>query len=162
MFQPDAGAPKITTASASPADYFEKTFAADANTNYRLWIRGKAQNDFWGNDSVFVQFSDSVDTRDAATWRIATNSATEVNLEDCSGCGLKSWGWQDNGLGVGVMGPLVQFATSGTHTIRLQTREDGFSIDQIVLSSSKYLGAAPGALKNDSIILPACPAPPLR
>jgi hypothetical protein len=132
------------------------------NANYRIWIRGKAQSDFWGNDSVLVQFSDSQDASGAAIWRIATNSATEVNLEDCSGCGLKSWGWQDNGWGVGVAGPLVGFAASGTHTIRIQTREDGFSIDQIVLSSSKYLSAAPGALKNDATILPACPTPPLH
>jgi hypothetical protein len=37
------------------------TFNADAGVNYRLWIRSKAQADFWGNDSVFIQFSDSVD-----------------------------------------------------------------------------------------------------
>ena len=162
MFQPDAGAAKITAAQASPANFFEKTFAADANTDYRLWIRGKAQNDFWGNDSVFAQFDDSVNGSGTAIWRIATTSGTEVNLEDCSGCGLKSWGWQDNGWGVGVLGPLVRFATSGTHTIRIQTREDGFSVDQIVLSSGKYLSAAPGSLKNDTTILPACATPPLR
>ena len=69
-----------------------------------------------------------------ATWRIGTTSATEYNLEDCSGCGLSAWGWQDNGWGVGVMGPLVYFATTGPHTIRIQTREDGLAIDQIVLS----------------------------
>ena len=50
----------------------------------------------------------------------------------------------------------------GTHTIKITTREDGFSIDQIVLSSAKYLSASPGALKNDATILPACPQPPLR
>jgi len=33
-------------------------------------------------------------------------------------------------------------------------REDGLSIDQIVLSPSTYLNAAPGALKNDNTILP--------
>jgi len=162
MFQPDARAPKITTPQASPANYFEKTFDADANTDYRLWIRGKAQNDSWANDSVFVQFNDSQNSSGAPIWRIDTNSGTEVNLEDCSGCGLKGWGWQDNGWGTGVAGPLVRFATNGTHTIRIQTREDGFSIDQIVLSSGKYLTAAPGSLKNDATILPACSTPPLR
>jgi hypothetical protein len=33
-------------------------------------------------------------------------------------------------------------------------REDGFSIDQIVLSAGKYFNAAPGALKNDTTIVP--------
>jgi hypothetical protein len=156
MFQKDAGAPKILTAQAAPTNYFELTFSADAATDYRLWMRGSATNDFWGNDSVFVQFNDSVAANNAATWRLGTTSAAEVNLEDCSGCGLKGWGWQDNGWGVGVMGPLVRFAGSGTHTIRVQTREDGFSIDQIVLSAGRYLNASPGALKNDATILPAC------
>ena len=60
------------------------------------------------------------------------------------------------------MGPLVRFSTSGTHTLRVSTREDGFSIDQIVLSSAKYLNAAPASLKSDSTVLAACSNPPLR
>ncbi|HEX8184541.1 MAG TPA: hypothetical protein VF747_07310, partial [Blastocatellia bacterium] len=74
--------------------------------------------------------------------------------EDCSGCGLRGWGWQDNGWGVGVMGPLIYFQTTGAQTIRVQVREDGLSIDQIVLSPATYLNASPGALKNDIVILP--------
>lgn len=130
------------------------TFNASAGVDYRLWIRGKAINDFWGNDSVFIQFSDSVNTSGTPVFRIGTTSATEINLEDCSGCGLSAWGWQDNGWGIGVLGPLIRFAKSGTHTIRIQVREDGLSIDQIVLSSQKYLNSPPGALKNDATILP--------
>jgi hypothetical protein len=52
------------------------------------------------------------------------------------------------------MGPNIVFATSGTHTLRLQTREDGLSIDQIVFSPSRFLTTAPGPLKNDATILP--------
>ncbi len=76
-----------------------------------------------------------------------------MHLEDCSGCGLQGWGWQDDGWGVGVLGPLVYFQTTGTQTLRVQTREDGFNIDQIVLSPLKYLLNAPGLLKNDNTIL---------
>jgi len=151
---PDAGAAKITTASANPPNYFEMTFTAQAGVNYHLWMRGKAQNDYWGNDSVFVQFSDSVDSSNNPTFRIGTTSATEYNLEDCSGCGLSGWGWQDNGWGIGVFGPNIRFATTGTHTLRIQVREDGLSLDQIVLSSQTYLNSSPGALKNDTTILP--------
>jgi phosphatidylinositol-3-phosphatase len=151
---PDAGAAKITTASANPPNYFEMTFTAQSGTNYRLWMRGKAQNDFWGNDSAFVQFNDSVDSNNNPVFRIGTTSATEYNLEDCSGCGLSGWGWQDNGWGVGVLGPLLRFATTGTHTLRIQVREDGLSLDQIVLSPQTYLTSAPGSLKNDTTILP--------
>jgi phosphatidylserine/phosphatidylglycerophosphate/cardiolipin synthase-like enzyme len=149
---PDAGGAKINTALANPSSYFELTFDAIGGIPYRLWIRSRAQNDYWGNDSVHVQFSDSTDLNGAAVYRIGTTSAAWVNLEDCSGCGLSGWGWQDNGYG--VMGPEIFFATSSTKTIRVQTREDGMSIDQIVLSYSTYLYQLPGLLKNDSTILP--------
>ena len=156
----DAGAPKVTTPSANPAHYFEMTFTAEAGRAYRLWIRGKAQNDFWGNDSVWVQFSNTVNTSGAPVYRVGTTSGTEINLEDCSGCGLSAWGWQDNGWGVGVLGPQVYFQSTGTQTIRVQGREDGISIDQIVLSSGTYLNNSPGALKNDNTILPRSGNPP--
>ena len=150
MRHPNANAAKLTTPLASPANYFQLTFNAEAGRGYRLWIRGRADSNYWGNDSVFVQFSGSVSSSGAARWRIGTTSATEVNLEDCSGCGLSAWGWQDNGWGRNTLGPLVYFATTGPQTIRIQTREDGLAIDQIVLSPSTYLTTAPGALKNDN------------
>ena len=131
------------------------TFTAEAGRPYRLWIRAKAQDDFWGNDSVWVQFSDSVNSSGAPLFRIGTTSGTEINLEDCSGCGLSGWGWQDNGWGVGVLGPQIFFQSTGTHTIRIQNREDGISIDQIVLSPATYLHTSPGALKNDNTVLPS-------
>ena len=45
------------------------------------------------------------------------------------------------------------FDRSGPATIRVQVKEDGFSIDQIVLSAGKYVTAAPGPLKNDATLL---------
>ena len=77
-----------------------------------------------------------------------------MNLEDCSGCGIQGWGWQDNGWGVGVLGPQIFFQNTGQQTLRVQVREDGLSIDQIVLSPTTYLNSSPGALKNDTTILP--------
>jgi hypothetical protein len=140
-------------ASASPADYFEMAFEATAGVPYRLWMRGKAQSNAWANDSAFVQFSGSVTSSGAATYRIGTTSAAAVTIEDCSGCGLQGWGWNDTAIGVGALGPEIFFATSGTQRIRVQLREDGLSIDQIVLSRGPYLNAAPGATKNDGTIL---------
>jgi hypothetical protein len=151
---PDAGAPKKQQPLANPTDYFEMTFNAQAGVNYRIWIRSKAQNDFWGNDSIFIQFSGSLNTSGSPVYRIGTTSAGEMNLEDCSGCGIQGWGWQDNGWGIGVLGPLFRFETTGSHTIRIQVKEDGLSIDQIVLSPDTYLNSAPGALRNDTTILP--------
>jgi len=164
MTNPDRGAAKRTTASASPSDYFEVTFQATAGVGYRLWMRGRAQNDHYFNDSVFAQFSGSVTSAGAPTYRIGTTSAAEINLENCSGCGLAGWGWQDNAWGNNVWGPLIYFETTGTQTLRVQPREDGLSIDQILLSPQKFLNAAPGALKNDTTIYPATdggsPPPP--
>jgi hypothetical protein len=131
--------------------YFEMTFNAEAGIPYRLWMRGKADSNSTNNDSAFVQFSSSTDASGAAVFRIGTTSATMFNLEDCTGCGLSAWGWNDNAFG--GMGPVIYFATSGKQTIRVQMREDGLSIDQIVLSPERYLSASPGASKNDNTIL---------
>jgi hypothetical protein len=150
----DAGAAKLLTPLASPTQYFEITFNAEAGVGYRLWMRGKATSNAWTNDSAYVQFDGSVDKAGVATYRIGTTSATTYTLEDCSGCGLSGWGWQDNAYGAGALGPLVYFAKTGPQRIRVQVREDGLAIDQIVLSTEKYLQMSPGATKMDATILP--------
>jgi hypothetical protein len=38
--------------------------------------------------------------------------------------------------------------------MRIQVREDGVQLDQIVLSSGRYLSTAPGPVGNDSTIVP--------
>jgi hypothetical protein len=45
------------------------------------------------------------------------------------------------------------FGVSGTHRLRIQTREDGVIVDQIALSSEQYLNRPPGPAKNDKTIL---------
>jgi hypothetical protein len=132
-------------------DYFEMTFNAEAGRPYRLWIRGFAKGDNWFNDSVYVQFEGTVSATGTPIFRSGSSAAAVVNIEDCKGCGLKAWGWQDNGEN--GLGPLVYFAQSGPQTIRILVREDGVSIDQIVLSPSAYLSIAPGAYKLDTLIL---------
>ena len=154
LSQPDAARPKLEQALAAPADYFELVFDAEAGRPYRLWIRGQAAANYWGNDSAFVQFSGSVTAAGAPIYRVGTTSATTYVLENCSGCGLAGWGWQDNGYGLNVFGPEIYFAATGRQTIRVQTREDGLSIDQIVLSPSTYRSKAPGLTKGDTTILP--------
>jgi hypothetical protein len=153
LTHPDASASKLNTPLASPVHYFEMTFTAEAGTPYRLWLRGLAEHDSLGNDSAYVQFSDSITSSGTPAFRIGSETATAFTVEDCNECGVAGWGWQDNGYGAGVMGPEIYFEATGTHTIRVQTREDGLSIDQIVLSPSTYLDEAPGATKNDRTIL---------
>jgi hypothetical protein len=150
----DHGSPKIVDALAVPASYAELQFVAEAQRPYRLWVRGRASGNYWANDSVHIQFSDSIDADGRPLFRSGTTSSAVINLEDCSGCGVRNWGWQDNGWGVGVLGPLIAFATAGVKTLRIQNREDGLSIDQIVLSPSAYRERSPGTLENDTTVLP--------
>ena len=162
---PDAGMAKLTIASAAPASYLEMPFTAQTGRAYRLWIRGRAQNDSWQNDSTFVQFSGSIGSDGVAVYRIGSSSATVVSIEEGSGSGLAGWGWQDNGYGIAVAGPPIYF-DGPSQRIRIQVREDGLSIDQIVLSPVQYWTSAPGAAKNDTTVLAeqsgttAPPAPP--
>lgn len=159
MWHPDAGAPKLTTPLANPTDYFDLGFVADPTQEYKLWIRMKADRDHWSNDSVYVQFTGAKDAAGNPIYEIGTTSALAVNLEECSGCGESGWGWEDDGWGaVNLNGVTLRFPEGGVQTIRIQTREDGVSIDQIVLSSGKYKTTRPGTAKNDTVKLdPAGP-----
>jgi glucose/arabinose dehydrogenase len=154
MHHPDAGAAKLAAPLANPANYFELTFTPVAGRPYRIWIRGKADRDFYGNDSVYVQFSGSITSAGAPVYRIGTTSATAYVLEDCSGCHVHGWGWNDNGYGTGVLGPAIYFSDSIPQTVRIQTREDGLSIDQVLLLSGPTMNMAPGATRDDTTIVP--------
>src|SRR5687767_3652993 len=159
---PDAVRPRVSTPLSNPADYFELTFHAYGDTPYRLWVRGRADGNLTGSDSAHVQFSDSVNASGGSAWRIGSTSAATIILEPCNGCGIAGWGWEDNGSGTAAtLGPEIRFADTGTKTLRVQSREDGFLIDQIVLSPSRYLTSAPGTNRNDSTLLtPTTPPPP--
>jgi len=153
--QPNVGAAQITTPLAAPTHYVEYPVVVEAGVPYHLWLRGTAQNNSGDNDSVWVQSSATVDANGAAVYRIGTTSATMVNVKGCSACPLSGWGWQDNSAyNDTAPGPALIFGAGGTQTLRIQAREDGISIDQIVLSSVTYLNRAPGAAQNDTTILP--------
>jgi hypothetical protein len=152
LWNPDRAAAKLAKALAAPVDYFEMTFNAQAGVAYHLWMRGKADKNNWANDSVYVQFSGAVDASGAAQFRIGTTQSTSVSIEAGLNAGVAGWGWADNAYD-GFANPLY-FATSGPQTIRVQVREDGLSLDQIVLSQGAFLTASPGLTKNDTTILP--------
>jgi phosphatidylserine/phosphatidylglycerophosphate/cardiolipin synthase-like enzyme len=154
LWNPNQNAAKITAALANPASYVEITFNAVAGQPYTLWIRGRAENDNYANDSAFVQFSGAVNASGAAIYRIGTTSSAEYNLENCSGCGDSMWGWQDTAYGLNISPPPIYFAQTGTQRLRIQQREDGLSIDQILLSPQKFRTALPGLLNNDVTIYP--------
>ena len=158
-YDPNLGRPKV----AAPGPAFENSplilsFHADPRLTYKLWIRLKADGNSWANDSVWVQFMDATDEAGNPKYRWDSTSGLAVNLEECSGCGLSGWGWEDDGWGApNKNGVLLRFPLrqdGDPHSILIQTREDGVSIDQVVLSAERYLTTRPGAAKNDNTILP--------
>ena len=141
--------------------YFDATFQAQAGTRYRVWLRIHAIDDSKWNDSVFVQFSDSVNSSGSPTIASARAAGYTVNLWTCSTCQSVGWGWQRNAYWLPDTGD-VWFQNTGQHTMRVQVREDGVEIDQIVLSPTTYANNAPGPVSNDTTIVPkpsGVPAP---
>jgi endonuclease/exonuclease/phosphatase family metal-dependent hydrolase len=153
MGSTDYGWATTTAPLAQPNDYFEAAFNAPAGTSYHVWLRLRASANSKYNDSVWVQYSDAVTTSGSAVYRIGTTSGLNVNLERCSGCGVSGWGWQDGAYWLS-QSATIRFASTGSHTLRVQTREDGVQIDQVVLSSGAYLYSSPGAATNDTVIVP--------
>jgi len=152
MSSTDYGWSSTATPLASPTHFFEANISATAGTVYHVWLRLRATSNSKWNESVWVQFSDATDQNGSAVYRIGTTSALLVNLENCNGCGVSGWGWQDTAYWLSQ--PRIKFATTGTRTIRVQTREDGVQIDQIVLSPSTYFSSAPGRVTGDNTIVP--------
>ncbi|MGE3706906.1 MAG: carbohydrate-binding protein, partial [Vicinamibacterales bacterium] len=159
MYSADRGWSSTSVPLASPADYFEAPLTVQANTPYRVWLRLRGTNESKYNESVWVQFSGAQDGAGNAVYRIGTTSAMLLNLERCRGCGISSWGWQDRAYWLGAPGP-IRFASAGPHTVRVQTREDGVQVDQIVLSPVAYLTSAPGAARDDRTIVPKATTTP--
>ena len=150
---PDAGSPAQDPPLAAPANYFETTFQADGSTRYRVWLRLRAIANSKFNDSVTVQFSDSTNSGGSPIYRIGTTSGLMVNLAtDAGAASVQNWGWQRNAYWLADTGD-VWFQNSGAHTIRVQVREDGVEVDQIVISPVTYATNAPGPVSNDTTIV---------
>lgn len=149
---PNRGAPKRSTALASPESYVEFKVSVAAGVPYRLWMRMNASGNSYSNDSLFAQFSGAITASGQQLARIGTTGALPVILEEGSGAGVSGWGWNDDHYG--GLGTPIYFAAPGVQTIRIQAREDGVAWDQLVLSSATYYDAAPGLRKNDTIIVP--------
>ena len=150
ILNPDRGAAKRATALASPASYVEFTVNAAAGVPYYLWLRMRASDNAYSNDSLYVQFNGAVDAQGAALARIGTTNGLPMILEAGEDAGVSGWGWSDSAWG--ATATPVYFAQSGLQTIRIQQREDGVGWDQLILSSAAKT-TRPGLLKNDTTIV---------
>jgi len=150
---PNNGNSYTSAPLAFPSDYVDVAFNATAYVPYTIWLRLRALSNSKSNDSVWVQFSDAK-TAGGPAYLMNTTSGLIVNLATDNGNGsLFDWGWQNTVYSLSQQ-TTITFATTGTHTLRLQVREDGVQVDQIVLSPSTYLQMAPGPTSNDSTIVP--------
>jgi hypothetical protein len=149
----DTGFAATDAPLVTPAHFVEVTFNADAGRPYTLWLRLKALNNSKFNDAVWVQFSDAL-AGGSPIYPIGSASGLAVNLAtDGSAASLNGWGWQNSAYWMSQP-TTVTFASAGAHTLRIQLREDGVQLDQIVLSATTYLNVAPGSATNDSMIVP--------
>jgi hypothetical protein len=155
----DIGYSSLERPLASPEHYVDVTFDARPGVPYTFWLRMRAANNSKWNDSVWVQFSDVlVNGSPAGTYRINTASGLLVNLAtNSTASSLNGWGWA-NGAYWLTQPATVTFQNGGAHTMRIQLREDGVAVDQIVLSSGRYLNTPPGPPTNDRTIVPRAPS----
>jgi hypothetical protein len=152
-----------SNAAASPTDFVDITFTANAGVPYTLWLRLQATNNSKFSDSIYLQFSDAL-VNGASVYPIGTTESLVVNLAtDGTAASDQLWGWV-NGAYWLTQAATVSFASSGSHTLRIQVREYGVQFDQIVLSPSQFYDAtascptscagAPGPVSNDGTIVP--------
>jgi hypothetical protein len=150
---PDNGVANTNGPLASPTDYFEARFFAPAGVAYKLWIRLAATANSKFNDAVWVQISEA-GQGGAPYYAPGSTNGLLVNLATDSGAAsLNAWGWADGAYWLQQSNRFM-FSSTGTHTIRIQTREDGAFIDQIVMSPVTYWTTPPGGPTNDSTIVP--------
>src|SRR4051794_23357307 len=149
------------TPIAAPANYVEFSFSAASNTPYHVWVRMRASSDSKSSDSLFAQFSDAVSSTGAALYSIGSTNALTLNLQTSNGSKLHGWGWADGAFWLSQP-TTISFSGAGAHRLRLQAREDGVQVDQVVLSPATYLSVSPGQKSGDSTIVakPATPPPP--
>jgi hypothetical protein len=105
---------------------------------YRCWVhmkvgapKGKSQANV-----AWVQFADSVDKENREVFRPSTKSYLTAQ-----GPTQEGWTWVPCDV-VGEAATLVYFAKSGT-TVRVQAGAEGVGFDQVILSPSRFLEAAP-------------------
>ena len=118
-----------------------------SDPDYKLWIRLKADANYWGNDSVWVQFSGATDL--AGTPRSKSEPILRLRSISRSAWVAASPGGAGKTTG-GVRSTRTACCCAFLRTDRdpqsivIQTREDGVSIDPIVLSAATYLDAEAG------------------
>ena len=117
-------------------------FTAEAGVPYQFWFHMKAAKNQYTSDSVYVQFSDCHRREPAGDLSHRVDHGRVGDSRGQFGRGRCGMG-MDRQL-IWLAGGADLFATPGPQTLRIQTREDGVSIDQIVISGGTVSDDAAG------------------
>ena len=123
-------------------------FNAEAGKPYRIWLRGRADNNYWGNDSVFAQFSGSLNIPGQPAYRIGTTSARRNQPRRLLRLWNSGWGWQDDGWGIGILGPTVFFQNTGNRRYESRHAKTGLLSIRSFFPRYAFLFLSPAYLKT--------------
>ena len=142
MSSVDRGWSSTVAPQAVPADSFDFTFTAPANTSYHIWVRLRAASNSKWNDSLFAQFSDARDTNGAAVFALGSTSALTVNLATCFLASSVVQRFEGTIERVAVLAALMPIVASmggiaGTQTVTLIIR--GLALGQVQWSNARWL-----------------------
>ena len=141
--------------AAAPAGYVDIEFAADPTQTYKLWVRLQAERNYWGNDSVWLQFSGAVGASGQPAYRIGGDGLGPWNLEECSGCGVAGWGWEDDGWGRGERQRDHAAIPSGRTAEDPNSSAGGRRVGRSDRALGRHVSdGQAGRAKNDNTILP--------
>ena len=130
-------------------------FVVDPALVYKLWVRLKADGNSWANDSVWVQFAGAANAAGKPSLSRGDNLGPRRQSRGMPQLRRRRVGLGRRRLGRGQsQRRAAPLSEGGTQQISIQPREDGVSIDQIILSAERYLTTRPGKAKNDTTIVP--------
>ena len=152
LVTPDNGVANTTSALASPVDYVDVTFNARQRRRTHLAASARRREQQVQRRGVGAVFQRDRERTVGLRGRHHVWTAREP-CHRLTASSLNGWGWQ-NGAYWLAQATTVTFAGGGAHTLRIQVREDGVQLDQIVLSPQKFRTSAPGTVANDLTIVP--------
>jgi len=116
------------------------TVQVQAGVPYRCWVHMKVgpPKGIALANKLYVQVSGAVDGAGRAMLKPRSTSYLTAN-----GPTRQGWHWVACDAPSGSSDPLIQFASSGEVTVRVQAGMEGVGFDQFVLSPSRFLKSAP-------------------
>ena len=150
----DRAGPTVSTPFAAPVDYFEATFNAVRGVRYRLWLRharcrpDNKFNERSGSNSQEAPMRVETSYIASAPTQALMSTCDIAATAACLGLGLAEspGSWENR--------PSRDLVRRTAHIrFACKSREDGVSIDQIVLSPQRFVDSAPGPPTGDNTIV---------